>query len=416
MVSSSSSATHFSSQVSAPGKLGGAAASERERSVTGVVDGTRGPDNRKANWASTKRKVISLEGEGTSGGPHQTKDSALERRQGRKQPLTVSLSTHNLALEQLHQTFSPAMAHAAYIPFCMLLGQISLNTELRNTELIEHIAYGYDNHAGQENRVLPSIFLPSEDEGSSSSNSDSEDSTTADTTRPAEEELERDVTIKLGPVEALQQRRGLGRDAVSFGRTTWFVDLNQDAGGGEMGGASSSAAVAVSDTGGVTERGNETLTATVTGVGGVGITSGGGSAVEAGMTRSVAVMGDEGGGGGGRGWMEGVRGSAVATAASGILNLIQNRQATEMPQARGSKVNDLTRHSINFDMKFQSVTGAQNPGSSTDMRSANSVWLYVLDFADCMYIPPISVHLYILCVVIHKCSPYTAVYNQLYVL
>ena len=332
-------------------------------------------DQRKGNWGHRKKKTISLEGDSSSRGSHTAKDSAVNRRPGKKPPLTSSPSTQNLALEQLQETFTPAMAHATYIPFCKLLGQISLNTELRNTELIEHIAYGYDAHARDKTRQLPSVFLSSEDEDSSSSNSDSEDSMAEDT-RGGDEELARDVTIKLGPVEALQQKRGLDRDAVSFGRSNWFVDLNQEVVGGEMGGVLSTSTGEGAGVAGGVERGNESLVATVTGVstgaggvvGGIGVSSVVG---EVGATRSMGVgVGGEDGGGG-RGWMEGMRGSAMATA-SGILNLIQSRPPTEMTQSgRGSKVDDITRHSINFDMKFQSIAGPlSSVGGSTDSRCA----------------------------------------------
>ena len=325
--------------------------------MTSVAEGGKLMDHRKVSWSHQKKKAVSLEERAPVGVPRATKDPTSTRRAVR--PLVSSLSTQGLALQQLQETFTPAMAHATYIPFCKLLGQISVNMELRNTELIEHMAYSYDNRAREENRQLPSVFLPSGDDLSSSSDSESGDWAAEDPTQPAEEDLARDVTIKLGPVVAMQQKRGLAGDAVSFGRPSWFVDLQQDVVGGELGGASS---VVAGDGPGV-ERGNESLVATTGVSSGAGGVMGGGSVTGVvglgeSATRSVALVMGEEGGGGGRGWIEGVRGSAIATA-SGILGLIQSRPTAEMLHGRGSKVDDLTRHSINFDMKFQSVLGSQ---------------------------------------------------------
>ena len=338
--SMTSSHGSFSTQTSAPAKL---RAETTGKPAKNFAESVRLPDSRKSNFIHAKKNTVSLEGKVPTGGPRVT-------GKGQK-PFTSFPSTQDMALEQLQETFTPAMAHATYIPFCKLLGQISVNMELQNTELIEHMAYSYDDRAREENRSLPSVFLPSDDDHSSS-DSESEDSPpTEDTTRTFEEDLVRDVTIKLGPVMAMQQKRGLTGDSVSFGRPSWFIDLQQEVGAGEVG-----ATLAPGDGSGV-ERGNESLVATTGGVssggGGTGGVSGGGE----GVTRSVAVVsgGEEGGG---KGWMEGVRGSAMATA-SGILGLIQNRPTTEMPHGRGTKASDLTRHSINFDMKFQSVASQQ---------------------------------------------------------
>ena len=326
--------------------------------MTNFVESARLPDSRKTNFVTAKKKTVSLEEQDPPGGSRDGKGFA------RPKPPTSSPSTQDMALEQLQETFTPAMAHATYIPFCKLLGQISVNMELRNTELIEHMAYSYDDRAREENRPLPSVFLPPGD-NRSSSDSGSEDSLTDDTARTGEEDLVRDVTVKLGPVLAMQQKRGLGGDAVSFGRPSWFIDLQQEVGTGDIGGGSS---LCPGDGSGV-ERGNESLVATT------GVSSGGGgnggvsvSGVGEGVTRSVVVSGG-GEEGGGRGWMEGVRGSAMATA-SGILGLIQNRPTQEMPHGRGTKGNDLTRHSINFDMKFQSVLASQQ---QQQLSSHNSI-------------------------------------------
>jgi hypothetical protein len=57
--------------------------------------------------------------------------------------------------------------------------------------------------------------------------------------------------------------------------------------------------------------------------------------------------------------------------ASGILGLIQNRPTQEMSHGRGTKASDLTRHSINFDMKFQSVLASQQ--QQQQLSSQNSI-------------------------------------------
>ena len=365
------SSHNLSTQTSAPGKLrgsaAGSAAGDRGRAVSNFAESARLPDSRKATFIHQKKKTVSLEEQASAttvvGGTRATKDFV------RPKPLKTSPSTQDMALEQLQETFTPAMAHATYIPFCKLLGQIKVNMELRNTELIEHMAYSYDDRTREETRSLPSVFLPSEDD-LSSSDSGSEDSEIEDTARTMDEDLVRDVTIRLGPVAAMQQKRGLAGDAVSFGRPSWFVDLQQEVVGGELGGASS---LAPGEGSSGVDRGNESLVAT-TGVssgggGGAGGVSGSGvSGLGEAATRSVVVGVGEEGGGGGKGWMEGVRGSAMATA-SGILGLIQNRPTSEMPQGRGSKVNDLTRHSINFDMKFQSVMTSQQQQTHSNQSS-----------------------------------------------
>ena len=255
-------------------------------------------------------------------------------------------------MEQLQDTFTPAMAHATYIPFCLLLGQIRLNMELRNTDLIEQIAYSYDESVQQKGH-LPSVFPSTRDEPSSSSSSESGDSTTEDR---IEDETARDIMIQLGPVVALQKKRGLNEDAVNFGRPSWFVDLQQE------GGSSDSNIPSSGVVGGV-EKGSEGLVAT-------GVVGGGVGGV-AEVTKSTVEEGGGGGGGGGggKGWMEGMKGSAMATA-SGILQLIQSRPAADTQQGAVVKTDPLTRHSINFDMKFQTAPGPQTGQSPSDGKSA----------------------------------------------
>ena len=349
--SSISASSHYSMQASAPGELQGW---ERERSSTTYPTTVEGVLQQSPNLGCPK-KTVSLDGE-SEGAIRETSRGDLKAIQVTSHPLAASpgntgaaqLSTPDQALEQLQETFTPAMAHATYIPFCKLLGQIKLNMELRNTELIEQIAYSYDENVQQKN-CLPSVFPGSEDELLSSLSSESEDSSTEDQT---EDDMARDVMIKLGPVVAVQRRRGLDEDAVNFGRSSWFVNL-QD-GGDSSTNMSSQSGV----TSGVEWGANESLSAT--GVrGGVGVPSGVPSGIvgSAEVTRSVVTTEE----GGVKGWMEGVRGSAMATA-SGILQLIQSRPVAETQQGSTTKADYLTRQSINFDMKFQTSPGPDQPG------------------------------------------------------
>lgn len=345
--SSVTNSSRYSTQVSAPGLLTNG---ERERSSTespvssGIVP----------RASSNQSKAVSLDGEDPLGATSEGGQSSTSHplSSNSKKPFT-GLSPPDLALEQLHATFSPAMAHAAYIPFCKLLGQIKLNTELCNTELIEQIAYSYDENV-QQNSSLPSVFTSSEkEELSSSSDSETEDSTGEERT---EDDIAHDVTIKVGPIVALQRRWGLDKDAVNFGRSNWFVDLNQDS-------VSDATSVTTSSgvTSGVVERGSESqgTAGVISGVSGsgVGVSSGVVGSME--VTRSA--VGDDGGGG--RGWMEGVRGSAVATA-SGILQLIQSKPVPDAPQGPVTKADYLSRNSVNFDMKFQPATSTAQPGQT----------------------------------------------------
>lgn len=242
--------------------------------------------------------------------------------------------------------------------------------ELRNTELIEQIAYNYDDNV-KEKSSLPSVFLNSEEELSSESGSESEHSTGEEHT---EDDLMRDVTIKLGPVVALQKKSGLDEDAVNFGRSSWFVDLQQEGGNTSE---SSNTGVFLPPSVGVmsgVEWGNESVAATGSGVTSgvsVGVSSSSGVGSTEVLRTSVipGVLGEEGVGG--KGWMEGVKGSAMATA-TGFFQLIQNRPATEIPHASGSKTDYLTRHSLNFDMKFHPPPSTTITASSSQQTTQGS--------------------------------------------
>ena len=321
--------------------------------------------------SSQPKKTVSLDREETLGatsrGDPSVTSHPLSSNSNKPFP---AVSAPDVALEQLHATFSPAMAHATYIPFCKLLGQIKLNTELRNTELIEQIAYSYDNENVRKENSLPSVFTTgSEKEQSSSSNSENEDSTGEERT---EDDIARDVTIKVGPIVALQRRWGLDEDAVTFGRSSWFVDLYQES-GDQISSTSSGVTSGV-------DRGSENQgTAGVSGVsgGGIGVSSGVAGSTE--VPRSV--IGEEAGGG--RGWMEGVRGSAMATA-SGILQLIQSRPPVPDAAPQGpavTKTDFLTRNSVNFDTKFQAAANTQPGQALPERKYVRNV--FIMLFLDC---------------------------------
>ena len=131
---------------------------------------------------------------------------------------TTTLFENSEAFRQVCTTFSPAMAHAAYVPFCRLLGQYTLNNQLYNTDLIEGITYSHDQKA--QPSPLPSIFDASEDNSPSSSDSESEENT--------DDDIDDSFALKLGPIAAISAKRGLGDDSASFGQSSWFVDLTEE--------------------------------------------------------------------------------------------------------------------------------------------------------------------------------------------
>ena len=118
--------------------------------------------------------------------------------------------------KQLCTTFSPAMAHAAYIPFCLLLGQIKLNCHLYNTDLIEQIAYGHDKVA-QPNSPLPTVLETLDKDDTSDESSGSEHDDTSD------DEDDRNFAM----MTVVHNKSGLAEDAARFGRSSWFVELEK---------------------------------------------------------------------------------------------------------------------------------------------------------------------------------------------
>ena len=117
---------------------------------------------------------------------------------------------------QVCATFSRPMAHSSYIQFCRLLGQYNLGDKLYNRELIEQIAYGHDE-AAQPKSPLPNVLTEPAPESDLSS--ESEDDSDGETLIE-----KRDAAIKVGPIIAVT---GLGKDASGFGRSSWFVDLDE---------------------------------------------------------------------------------------------------------------------------------------------------------------------------------------------
>ena len=120
---------------------------------------------------------------------------------------------------QVCTTFSKPMAHNSYVQFCRLLGQYNLGAQLYNRELIEQIAYGHDE-ATQPKSPLPNVLTELFPDSDLSSESD-DDSDGGETSVD-----KRDAAIKVGPIIAVT---GLGNDASGFGRSSWFVDLEEKA-------------------------------------------------------------------------------------------------------------------------------------------------------------------------------------------
>lgn len=319
------------SQKSAPGKL---QAGGRERSNTASPSMM---SSRRGKWNHSKNTVsLDREGQATSSLATQvTSDNGVT-------PIINKPKWPEALEKQLQATFTPAMAHATYIPFCKLIGQIKITNELQNSDLIEQIAYKYDNDV-KEKICLPSVFPTSEDEPSSLSSAESDDST-------AEEyDTAHDVTIKLGPVVALQRKRGLSEDAVDFGRPNWFVNLQHESSVDSTGNV-------VTPTGAMSgvERGNEGLIGVSGGVVGVGV---------GGSTEVMKGMGEEGVGG--KGWME------------GVLQLIQTRPVADTQQgSSGAGTDSLARHSVNFDMKFQPSHVTQTGQTAVDGKSTQPISRY----------------------------------------
>ena len=324
------------SQKSAPGKL---QAEGRERSNTASPSMMA---SRRGKWKNT----VSLDREGQVASSLTTHVTSHSLDDG-VTPIINKPKWPEALEQQLQATFTPAMAHATYIPFCKLIGQIRITNELQNSDLIEQIAYNYDNDE-KEKVCLPSVFPTSEDELSSLSSAESDDST-------AEEyDTAHDVTIKLGPVVALQRKRGLSEDAVDFGRPSWFVNLQHESSVDSTGNV-------VTPTG--VERGNEGL------IGGSGV----GSGVVGGSTEVARGMGEEGVAG--KGWIEGVRGSAMATASGLLQQLIQTRPAVDIGSS-GAGTDSLARHSVNFDLKFQPSHVAQTGQTPVDGKSTQPISRY----------------------------------------
>ena len=123
----------------------------------------------------------------------------------------------NEAYRQVCLTFSPAMAHASYVPFCRLLGQYYLNDQLYNTDLIEQIVYKQDDSVRSKS-PLPTVLCETSDSESDLS-SEAEDE---DENSDSEAGFERDAALKVGPIAAIT---GLGQDSTDFGRSSWFVNL-----------------------------------------------------------------------------------------------------------------------------------------------------------------------------------------------
>ena len=148
-----SSHSNSSTQVSAvPGKLH---SGERERSHSSASPLNSGSHRTKLGHT---KKAVSLDRDVQDTPPSTTQVTSYTLNPGNDGGApAINTPDWSAVMGQLQATFTPAMAHATYIPFCQLLGQIKLNMELRNTDLIEQIAYSYDESV-QEKGLLPSVF------------------------------------------------------------------------------------------------------------------------------------------------------------------------------------------------------------------------------------------------------------------
>lgn len=261
----------------------------------------------------------------TPGAAETTEDNDRHANLAVPLPASTTSIENKEPYQQVCATFSSAMAHAAYIPFCLLLGQIRLNTILINTELIENIAYGHDKVAKADS-PLPSVWELDPEPGSwkldratqAVSESDSE-SSSGEESDDDEEEGE-SVVLKLGPVVALQGKSGLGDDSSGFGRSNWFVDLERGEGGGEGAGLGGGGG------GGATTKGGE---------------GGGGNATKLEDGAQAARGGGEG----------------LKSAGGGASAGLQQRSSsfTEGVQDGPTRSEVMDRQSASFFAKFSSV-------------------------------------------------------------
>ena len=92
---------------------------------------------------------------------------------------------------------------------------MNLNSRLRNTDLVEYIAYKHDEEAKTAGVTIPRALADLPDEDSDLSSPPLSDS---------EDDPQHDAMLRVGPVTAVT---GLGKDEAGFSRTVWFVDLEE---------------------------------------------------------------------------------------------------------------------------------------------------------------------------------------------
>ena len=142
---------------------------------------------------------------------------------------TPSYMPDSEVYRQLCTTFSKAMAHTAYVNFCMLLGQYYLHDCLCNADLIEQIAYSHDE---MEHPQSPLTSILTE---TLSCDSDTNSESESDEESDDDMGMARDAALKVGPIAAVT---GLGMEEAGFRKSSWFVDLEgvekDDAGGREV--------------------------------------------------------------------------------------------------------------------------------------------------------------------------------------
>eukprot|EP00731_Ephydatia_muelleri_P027848 Em0019g721a len=140
---------------------------------------------------------------------------------------------------QLCRTFNDAMANAAYVPFCLILGQINVGKLLSKKDLVEQMAYSYDEV--KHKSALPCVFHTEDysvdDEETSVEDKGSEevekgsavDKGSSDDEKGSddEENVQEEAAFRLGPMGSIHAIKKLDKQATSFGRSNWFVELNE---------------------------------------------------------------------------------------------------------------------------------------------------------------------------------------------
>ena len=148
-----------------------------------------------------------------------------------KSPTPLGDEVDNVC-NQLCHTFNDAMANKAYVPFCLILGQINVGKLLDKRDLVEQMAYSYDEV--KHKSALPCV-LHSEDYSLEEEGLVVMDDASSDVEKGSddEENVQEEATFSLGPMGSIHAIKKLDKEATSFGRSNWFVELNEVEGEGE---------------------------------------------------------------------------------------------------------------------------------------------------------------------------------------